>query len=107
MMCHIYDNRDIDVEDAKRIVEAEGKLTGGKAVPILHILDKESLPTNDVREYSASPEAAAYCLAEAYITKTMAHKILGNFYVRFNKPTIPCKMFVDEDMAINWLSTFL
>lgn len=106
LVVHIYDQRDLELADAIEIVQAEGELTGGKKVPILHIIDKASLPSQEIREYSASEEGTLYGTAEAYITQSLAQRILGNFYVRFNKPRIPARMFTSERDAIDWLGQF-
>ena len=45
--------------------------------------------------------------ADAYVLKSLAQKIIANFYIRLNKPKIPTNFFTDEDSAIEWLTTFL
>lgn len=107
MVVHISDIRPIELADAMEIVKAEGVLSKGRKVPILHLFDKDTLPGKEVREYSASPESSTYCSAEAFVANTLAQKILGNFYVRINKPSVPSKMFLTEEEAIEWLTFFL
>ncbi len=96
----------LEVEDAKQIVEAEGKLGGRKKLPALHIVGKHLAIGTGVREYSAN-EGTAFTSAEAYVINSLAHKILGNFYTKVNKPAVPTRMFSNEEEAVKWLLTFL
>ena len=33
-------------------------------------------------------------------------RVLGNFYLGINKPTVPTKLFDNEEEAIKWLKQF-
>lgn len=96
----------LEVEDAKQIVEAEGKLGGGKKLPVLHVVGKFLSLGTGVREYSAI-EGTSFTSAEAYVINSLPHRILGNFYMKVNKPTVPTRMFNTEEEAVEWLRTFL
>ena len=61
---------------------------------------------------SASPEANKLLAGKefsenrggiAIIARSLATKIVSNFFVRFNKPISPTKMFISEAEAIDWL----
>lgn len=45
--------------------------------------------------------------ADAFVIKSMAQKILANFYIKINKPERPTKFFNNKDEAINWLKPFI
>ena len=62
---------------------------------------------SETRKFNASEEANIYTVAEALIIKSSALKIVGNFYIRFNKPTRPTRMFTKEDEATAWLKTYM
>ena len=42
---------------------------------------------------------------EAFVITTLPHRILGNLYLRVNKPSHPTKFFTTENDAINWLNS--
>jgi len=63
--------------------------------------------TDELREVSSSPENNQFTLAEAFIVKSLAHRLLANFYMRFNKPAKPAKVVASDEEALEWLSTFL
>lgn len=41
----------------------------------------------------------------AIVNDSLSIKLLGNFYIRMNKPIVPTKVFSDVDTAIKWLKT--
>lgn len=101
------ENIDIDLKEAVEIVDAIGEITEGKKAPILNVAGKSTSATSAAREYSATPFGLKYTLADAYVVTNLAQKILGNFYVGFNKPLIPTRVFDDVEKATEWLKTHL
>ncbi|NNE56001.1 MAG: hypothetical protein HKN32_08280 [Flavobacteriales bacterium] len=57
----------------------------------------------EVREWARSPERAKYVAADAFVVKTLAHKLMINFYLTYHKPNHPTKVFSSVDKARNWL----
>ncbi|MFI5202869.1 MAG: hypothetical protein ACHQF2_00115 [Flavobacteriales bacterium] len=94
------------INELVEIVYATGKISGNKRVPMLIISSAHSLVNSEAREYMASPESTKYSIAEAYVIKSTAQKILVNFYLRFNKPTVPTRFFSDITKAEKWLLSF-
>ncbi len=43
--------------------------------------------------------------ATAVVVDTLAYKLIANFYLKFNKPKRPYKVFSKEEEAIKWLKT--
>jgi hypothetical protein len=69
--------------------------------------DSFAAPTPEARKFLAKAESNPYSSAAAYLTKTLAEKILANAFIRFNKPVRPTRMFTSEAKALEWLQTFL
>lgn len=101
------DSIELDLKEAVEIVETIAKLSEGKKVPVLNIAGKSTSATSAAREYSASPAGLRYTIADAYVVTNLAQKILGNFYISFNKPPVSTRIFDDVDKAVQWLKTFL
>ena len=59
-----------------------------------------------VREYASSAEENKYTIADAIVATTSSLNMVANFYVQFNKPQMPTKVFDDRDDAIKWLLSF-
>jgi len=45
--------------------------------------------------------------AEAFIVKSLAHRLVAKFHLNFYKPEHKIKVFSNEADALKWLETFL
>lgn len=97
----------LELEDCYEIMETYKTHIGDKKVPILHIIGKYMNATKDAREFGASAEGLKNSIAEAYVFDSLPHRIIGNFYMKFNKPSVPTKFFKTKPEAEVWLKTFL
>lgn len=104
----MFDGYIIDLEESVQINIAEGELLNGKLGEGLIYMVAESTTqfTNEAREFSASKEGLRFSKAEAIIAKNLAQKIVVNFYLKINNPSVPSKAFNTEEEAIEWLLTF-
>ena len=59
--------------------------------------------TVEARNYYAASDYTKYRFADAFIVKSLPIKIVVNFYMKFNSPTLPTKMFNNRTDAMNWL----
>lgn len=62
------------------------------------------MSSNEVRNYAALHPEAHYLKAVAIVCKSLAVKITINFFLKFNKPVYPCRMFNSMDDAIGWIN---
>jgi hypothetical protein len=104
---HIKEGYEMQLEDAIQVVETMGELGHKQKFPVLIDCGAFATINKDVRIFSASKEANIYTSADAVAYHTFAHKLLADFYVNHNKPSIPTKVFLDNESAIGWLKTFL
>jgi hypothetical protein len=51
----------------------------------------------------SSAEDNAHTIADAIIIKSMAQRMIANFYIKFNKPVNPTQIFPDAESAAFWL----
>ncbi|MFL5763413.1 MAG: hypothetical protein ACJ77K_05670 [Bacteroidia bacterium] len=107
VMMRVNNNANISVKDAREMVEAAGKVGNYKKYPILIIAGKYALADKEAREFAAGAEGNRYTIAGAFVLRGLAQKLLGNAYLKVNKPVTPTAMFDNEEKAIQWLKTFL
>jgi hypothetical protein len=88
-------------------MEAYKANLGDIKAPILHIIGKYMNATKEAREFGASAEGLKNSIAEAYVFDSLPHRIIANFYIKFNKPTVPTKFFKTKIEAEVWLKAFL
>jgi len=104
---HADDNHIYEIEDVKENVAAFGKLSKYKKIPVLIIGGYFTTIKKETRIFMASAESLKYSKAEAFLLKSLAQKILINFYIRVDKPLVPTRVFTDKQKAIDWLKEFL
>lgn len=100
-----------DIEDLKemtiRATPTAIDLCGDQKRPCLYTYHEMLLPDKDARAWFAKEEAAPFSKADAFIVDCLALRMVGNFYLNFDKPFRPTKMFDTEENAVVWLKTFL
>lgn len=97
----------LDAMKCDELITNYSSLLGDKKVPILHIFGKYTEATKEAREFSASPRGLKHSLVEAYVLSSLPHKLLLNFYIKFNKPKVPTKFFGTKQEAVAWLLKFI
>lgn len=95
----------VEVSDVKEILAAEQALTRGAPIRQLARIDGIAGASSDARAYAAEDEYASAHAGIAIVTTKAVPRILGNFWMRVNKPPIPTRLFSSEDEARAWLHT--
>jgi hypothetical protein len=100
------DDYEVELEDAIEIDKAFIKITNNtKFSVIVDARDKFSSITNDARNFFANdPEIIPIREKIAIVVNNMPTKILANFFMRFNRPQTPTKVFNNLEEAVKWLS---
>lgn len=101
------DDHEFNIIDAQESLMDIEQITKGKMLPILKIPGKYSSIDNEARKFISSPEGMKYSSAEAFVTTFLPHRIIGNFYMKINKPVKPTAFFETEKQAIEWLKQFV
>lgn len=91
--------------DAMEVVTAAGKLGNDKKMKNLIVVGNFTVPDNEAREYAASEEGSRYKIADAFVIHSLSQRIVGNFYLNFNKPVRPTKLFKSIEDAERWLES--
>jgi len=103
LIVKLNQNAEIDVKEVKEQHEAALKLTQGKKYAVL--LDARTVlsATPEARAFGALPEIHKNIIAQAILVTSLANKLMGNFYIKFNKPPVPAQLFKTEKGAMDWL----
>ncbi|MES2515101.1 MAG: hypothetical protein V4580_13200 [Bacteroidota bacterium] len=104
---HTSSNLDFNINSLKKFNVLMGEMVNHQKVPLLITLDEFAIPPLETRVFWAKKESCPYASADAYVAANFGHKLIGNFYLRFNKPGRPTKIFATKEEAIFWLKTFL
>ena len=94
------------VKDIKEIGEAIRKISNGIRLPLLQIPGKYASIDDEARKFVAKDQIK-YATASAIINTSLAQSLIANFYIKFNKPMVPTRIFTNKEDAEKWLLTFL
>lgn len=100
-------NFTVTAKDAREMVDAAGIVGKGKKHPILIIAGKYAMADKETREFAASEAGNRYTIAGAFVIRSLSQKILGDAYIKVNRPLTPTKLFTTEKEAVKWLLSFL
>jgi hypothetical protein len=102
----ILDGAEIEVENTIENYEAAQLLVGGHKHLLLVDGTANVYISKEAKIYSAKQKPNSP-IAMALIVTSTANRLVGNFYINFNKPAVPTKLFSTEEKAIEWLKSFL
>lgn len=94
------------LEDAFENHNVNRRLCGNMKLPMLTDLRSIGNMSREARIFYASEDNAEIVLAMALLVDNAFSKMMGNFFIRLNKPRFPTKMFTSENAAITWLQGF-
>lgn len=93
-----------DVEDAKNMIRIFRQLNNGIRHKLIVIYKDSNMFSREARDHIARKEICnEVLLADALVIKGLALKILGNAYLRINKPKRPTALFTSKEEALSWL----
>jgi hypothetical protein len=100
---------EFSLKQAKTHTKAISKLSGGQ--PVHLIIDFRDLDfgfSNEARDYFAQDDThSSFRLSQSLILSSIAHRIVGNFYLKFNKPNCPARIFAKPVDALEWIATLI
>jgi len=96
-----------NLADAKENGEAVVKVSEGKKVPLFIDMVSCKSITREARAHYARERVGEEVYAIALLIGSPVSRIIGNFFMGFNKPKHPVKLFNSETGAIEWLKGFI
>jgi len=101
---YLTDNN-FELEDAIEANNAYYNISKGKPfVSLIDTSNKYGNITNEARlHYANDLKTKSIRLAEAIVLNNLPARIIATFYIRYNKPSNPVKIFSKREDAINWL----
>ena len=98
----VKENALIDVEQTWENYHAVIKLNPAGDFPVLFEPKGFVTITKESRELVATKDMAKDSCATALIVNNIAMKLMGNFFIRFDKPPRPTRLFTNREEAIAW-----
>lgn len=95
----------VDLEMARELLARTRAAMGAdvRPRPTLVFLGRASADRT-VREYFAeSADNRTLASRVAFVATNPMSRVIGNFFIGLNRPTIPTRLFGDEESAVAWL----
>ncbi|MCC6252846.1 MAG: hypothetical protein IT238_10325 [Bacteroidia bacterium] len=93
-----------DLEDVKLVVERLSQFrVNNTPILLLAVYAEDNTFSPEATKYISSAENNKIVKAEALVITGLATRIIGNFYLKINKPKRPSKLFTSRLAAIEWL----
>lgn len=90
-------------EEAEENVKVTTGITKGEPSTLLIDVTQIQSMTREAREVYKHEASTGHITAVALVTNSISGRILANFFMSFNRPSAPVKLFNDYDSAHAWL----
>ena len=93
------------LDSVREFIEGVTTVSGGRRALVLADIRELRSADREARKYGSGPEWAAAVEAVANIVDSGISRVLGNFFIGINKPSVPTKLFTSEDEGLAWLKS--
>ncbi len=99
----IKDGAEITTETMEEQWSVQKEMVGRGTYAVLVDGKKNYTLYPEVREYMAAYQPQGRVATALVANKNLATLMIANFYLRFNRPKVPTRMFKEEEEAVLWL----
>ena len=103
LLVTVFTGVDLEVDDVRDMRDRMDELSSTPKYAVLLDATNHFVITGEGRALIADKEFGKNRLAAAFVVTSMANRIVGNFFINFNKPHSPTKLFNIEEEALKWL----
>lgn len=104
--CDYKEGVELDVPLQMLMLDVFNELTEGKKVPFLIEGGLGVTITKEARDNAIKIEDISPFKATAVVVRNIAQALIANFFIKFNKPKSPYKVFNNKEEAIEWLKEY-
>ncbi len=94
---------EFDVETITSLMERCIDISKGERFCMLVDAKRFIKATPEARAHAAKAGYNRFIISRAIVTDSLPIKISANFFIRFNKPVVPTRVFTSEKVALDWL----
>lgn len=101
----IEKDQEFELEDAQEVLNTVKKI--GQSNKFLHltIFGNRTVPSKEARKFSISQQGSQFKLAEAIVVQSLSQKMVFNFMINVERPTVRTKLFTCAEEAKEWLKS--
>ncbi|HEY0602682.1 MAG TPA: STAS/SEC14 domain-containing protein [Herpetosiphonaceae bacterium] len=102
----IFSGAQQTLADAKENIQALEELSQGRPFRALTDIRQMTSQSREAREFYSDPSHTQSLVAVAILVGSPVSRLIGNFFMGFNKSSTPTRLFTSEADAIAWLKEF-
>ncbi|HET6990197.1 MAG TPA: hypothetical protein VFJ43_02690 [Bacteroidia bacterium] len=103
VVLRLIDELMIDLEKAKLMNTALGKMTIDKPRKVFVLNGRYTSADDEARNFLASTAKLKQIEKVAVTIHSLSQRILANFFIKVNKPPFPIRFFTSAEQAEKWL----
>ncbi|PHR34991.1 MAG: hypothetical protein COA38_03405 [Fluviicola sp.] len=96
---------DFELDDAIRMNQIIQEIGASRILYHLTIFGNRTAPSKQARTYSLSEIGSRFKKAEAIVVQSLSQKMVFNFMINAEHPSVRTKLFTDRDNARKWLQS--
>ncbi|QDH81214.1 hypothetical protein FKX85_20135 [Echinicola soli] len=105
IVCKVLPNKFLELEDGQENLQAVTTLADGKRAALLVDISMAKGISKECRELFGSEQCAKIQYAVGIVAKSQMANLIGNFFLGFNRPLFPTRLFTECSKAMEWLKT--
>ncbi len=99
-----HESQQHGLAEAVEIVRAHNRLADGVRTPVLADLREVKVGANrEARSHYVSDESAEFKSGMAMLVSSSMQRMVGNIFLKLNRPPYPTRLFREETAAVQWL----
>lgn len=97
---------EIFLKDAKENTDAVASFYKDKKLLLMVDIRQIRSISHDARAHFSLQRRDSTVKAFALLLSSAASRLIGNFFISFNNPAVPVRLFTEEVKAIEWLNKY-
>jgi hypothetical protein len=95
---------EVDVKEIQDMIAYAKEVMGEKRHYCVVDFGSNVMSTTEARAvYAASEYILQNRIADAFLVKSLAVRLVANFFIQVTKPKVKTRLFTDESLALQWL----
>lgn len=104
LLVRFFEGAEVGLSQANELIEVVNPyVLNGIKLGISDMRNSFINVSSDARAKLSNNKSLVHYKAQAALVDNLPVRILTNFFIHFNKPIVPFKMFSEIDEATNWL----
>ena len=102
---HIDQDIEFELKDAVQLNDRIYEIGENRKLYQLTVYGDRTVPSKEARTYSISEEGSRFKMAEAIVAESLSQKMVFNFMINVERPSVRTKLFTSVDEAKEWLKS--